>query len=92
MGYGDGYPRVHNKGYVLIYGKRAPIVGVVTMDAMMVDITDIPETKLWDEAVLLGKQGNEEISVHEIAKLKGSVSYDVFTGLNTRLSRVYKNE
>ena len=89
IGYGDGYPRVRNKGHVLIHGKRAPIIGGNAMDAMMVDITEIPQTKLWDEVVLMGKQDNEEISVHEIAQLKGSVSYDILTGWSWRLPRRY---
>jgi len=89
IGYGDGYPRIHNQGAALIRGKRVPIIGTNAMDAMMVDITNISQVKLWDEVVLLGKQDNEEITVHEIAKLKNSVSYDVFTGLNTRLPRRY---
>jgi alanine racemase len=91
LGYGDGYPRVRNKGHVLIHGRRAPVIGGNAMDAMMVDITDIPQTKLWNEVVLMGKQGSEEISVHEIAQLKGSVSYDILTGWNWRLPRVYRN-
>lgn len=89
IGYGDGYPRVRNKGAVLIHGQRAPIIGGNAMDAMMVDATDIPQTKLWDEVVLMGKQGGEEISVHEIAQLKGSVSYDILTGWSWRLPRRY---
>ena len=59
---------------------RAPLVGGVAMDALTVDITDIPGAQLWDEAVLMGRQGDEEITVHEVAKLKNSVSYDVLTG------------
>ena len=89
VGYGDGYPRVRNHGHVLIHGKRAPIIGGNAMDAMMMDITEIPQTKLWDEVVLMGKQGDEEISVHEIAQLKGSVSYDILTGWSWRLPRRY---
>jgi len=92
IGYGDGYPRVRNKGAVLINGKRAPIIGGNAMDAMMVDITEIPQTKLWDEVVLIGKQSKDEISVHEIAQLKNSVSYDILAGWNSRLPRVYKNK
>jgi alanine racemase len=57
-----------------------------------VDVTDIPQTKLWDEVVLMGKQGDEEISVHEIAQLKGSVSYDILTGWSWRLPRKYRHE
>ncbi len=90
IGYGDGYPRVRNKGGVLIHGKRAPIIGGNAMDAMMVDITDIPETLVWDEVVLLGKQNGQEIDAREIAQLKGSVFCDVLAGWNSRLPRVYK--
>ena len=61
------------------------------MDALTIDITDIPEAELWDEAVLMGCQGEEEISVHEVAKLKNSVSYDVLTSWRERLPRIYVN-
>ena len=70
-------------------GKRAPLVGGVAMDAFTVDITDIPEAGMWDEVVLMGRQGNEEISVHEVAQWKNSVSYDVLAGWRERLPRVY---
>jgi len=89
IGYGDGFPRVRNQGFALIHGRRAPLVGGTTMDALMVDITGLPEAQPWDEAVLMGRQGQEEISVHEIAKLKNSVSYDVLTGWRGRLPRIY---
>ncbi|HMP83642.1 MAG TPA: alanine racemase [Verrucomicrobiota bacterium] len=87
IGYGDGFPRVRNQGGALIRGKRAPLVGGIAMDAVMVDITDIPEAQMWDEAVIMGRQGNEEITVHDMAKLKNSVSYDVLTGWRLRLRR-----
>jgi alanine racemase len=87
IGYGDGFPRVRNQGYTLIHGKRAPLVGGIAMDALMVDITEIPEAQMWDEAVIMGRQGGEEITVHDMAKLKGSVSYDVLTGWRLRLRR-----
>jgi alanine racemase len=89
VGYGDGFPRVRNQGYVLIHGQRAPLVGGVAMDALTVDITDIPAAQLWDEAVLMGCQGMEQISVHEVARLKNSVSYDILTGWRSRLPRIY---
>ena len=92
VGYGDGFPRVRNQGFVLVRGRRAPVVGGVAMDALTVDITDIQAAQLWDEAVLMGRQGDEEISVHEIAKLKNSVSYDVLTGWRARLPRIYPNQ
>jgi alanine racemase len=90
-GYGDGFPRVRNVGCVLIRGKRAPLVGGVAMNAFMVDITDVPSARLGDEAVLMGKQGAEEISAHEVAGWKGSVSYDVLTGWRARLPRIHVN-
>jgi alanine racemase len=87
IGYGDGFPRVRNQGGALIHGRHAPLIGGIAMDALMVDITDIPEAQMWDEAVIMGRQGNEEISVHDMAKLKNSVSYDVLTGWRLRLRR-----
>lgn len=87
IGYGDGFPRVRNEGCALIHGQRAPIVGGIAMDALMVDITDIPQAQMWDEAVLMGRQGGEEITVRDIAKLKNSVTYDVLTSWRLRLRR-----
>jgi len=89
IGYGDGFPRVRNQGFALVGGRRAPLVGGVAMDALTVDITEIPAARPWDEAVLMGRQGDDEITVHEIAKLKNSVSYDVLTSWRARLPRVY---
>ena len=87
IGYGDGFPRVRNQGGALIHGRRAPLVGGIAMDALMVDITDIPEAQMWDEAVIMGRQGSEEITVHDLAKLKNSVSYEVLTSWRLRLRR-----
>jgi alanine racemase len=87
IGYGDGFPRVRNEGCALIHGRRAPLVGGIAMDALMVDITDIPQAQMWDEAVIMGKQGNDEITVRDIAKLKNSVTYDVLTNWRLRLRR-----
>src|SRR5580658_6217355 len=87
IGYGDGFPRVRNEGGALIGGKRAPLIGGIAMDALMVDITDIPQAQMWDEAVIMGRQGSEEITVRDIAKLKKSVTYDVLTNWRLRLRR-----
>jgi alanine racemase len=92
IGYGDGFPRVRNLGQALIHGKRAPVVGGVSMDALTVDITEIPEAQLWDVATLMGRDGSEEISVHDIAKLKISASYDVLCSWRGRLPRIYVND
>jgi alanine racemase len=87
IGYGDGFPRVRNQGHALIHGQRAPIVGGIAMDALMVDITDIPQAQMWDEAVLMGEQGREVITARDVAQLKNSVTYDVLTGWRLRLRR-----
>ena len=87
IGYGDGVPRVRNEGCALIHGQRAPLVGGIAMDALMVDITGIPQAQMWDEAVIMGRQGGDEITVRDIAKLKNSVTYDVLTNWRLRLRR-----
>lgn len=92
LGYGDGFPRVRNTGYVLVHGKRAPIIGGNAMDAMMIDVTDIPAARIWDETVIMGKQGEDEISVHALAAWGGTVSYDLMTRWSMRLPRIYLEE
>ncbi len=90
VGYGDGYPlALSNKGYVLIRGKKARILGAVTMDQIMVDVTDIKDVKTEDIAVLIGKQGAEEITATEIARMAGTIPYEIFTSINKRVQRVY---
>lgn len=89
LGYGDGFPRVRNEGCALLHGRKAPLVGGVSMDAITVDITEIPQAHLGDEAVLMGAQAGGEITAHDVAALKRSVSYDVLTGWRSRLPRVY---
>ncbi len=89
VGYGDGFPRVRNEGRALVCGRSAPIVGGITMDALMIDLTELPEAAVGDEAVLLGRQGDAEIPVQELATLKRSVSYDVLVGWRSRLPRRY---
>jgi alanine racemase len=91
LGYGDGFPRVRNQGCVLLQGRRAPLLGGVAMDNLFVDITDIPAAQLGDEAVIMGRQGDDAISAHDVAKLKNSVSYDILTGWRARLPRIYLN-
>lgn len=90
IGYGDGYPRaLSSKGYVLIRGKRAPILGKVCMDQMMVDVTGIEDVSVNDEVTLIGKDGEECISVEEIANLAGSFNYEFICGLGKRIPRNY---
>lgn len=91
VGYGDGYPRsLSNKGYVLIHGKRARILGRVCMDQFMADVTDIPETAFMDRVVLVGRDGDEEIRVDELADLSGRFNYEFVCCLGKRIPRIYK--
>ncbi|MGZ8867442.1 MAG: alanine racemase [Thermoanaerobaculia bacterium] len=92
-GYADGYSRLlSNKGDVLIRGRRAPVVGRVSMDLLTVDVTDIPGAALGDEVVLLGRQGDEEVSVEELAAKIGTISYEVLCGVSARVPRVYRDD
>ena len=91
IGYADGYSRhLSNQGQVLIRGKRAPIVGKVCMDFIMVDVTEIPNVSLGDEVILMGKQGKEQITAEEIAKKIDSISYEVLCLIGKRVPRIYK--
>jgi len=93
IGYGDGFSRAHsNRGEVLIRGRRAPIVGIVTMDQVMVDVGGIEGVEVGDEAVLIGRQGEERITAEEAASRIGTISYEVLAQLGKRVSRVYKGE
>lgn len=90
VGYADGYNRLlSNKGYVLIKGERAPVVGRVCMDQFMVDVTHIPDVAVGEEAVLIGSQGNDEISVDEMAKWLATINYEVTCMVSKRVPRVY---
>ena len=90
IGYGDGYPRaLSNKGSILIHGKKAPILGRICMDQTMVDISDIPEAKEGDEVVVIGKNGDNELSAEEVSELAGSFNYELLCDLGKRIPRVY---
>lgn len=90
VGYGDGYPRsLSNKGYVLIYGKKAPICGRICMDQFMVDVTDIPEAQEGDLVTLVGKDHGAEITMEEIGDLSGRFNYEFACDLGKRIPRVY---
>lgn len=90
VGYADGYRRnLSNKFYVLIRGKKAPILGRVCMDQMMVDVTDIPDAALGDTVVLFGRSGDACIPVEEIAAQADSFNYEFVCGISRRVPRVY---
>ncbi len=89
IGYGDGFRRsLSNRGSVLIRGRRLPIAGAICMDQFMVDAGD-QEVYVGDEAVLIGKQGQEEVSLEEIARLSDTIPYEILCLLNDRIPRFY---
>ena len=90
VGYGDGYPRsLSNKGEVLIRGKRAKILGRICMDQFMVDVTDIPGAAFMDPVTLIGRDGEEQITVEELGALSGRFHYEFVCCLGKRIPRVY---
>ena len=90
VGYADGYRRnLSGRFYVLIRGKKAPILGRICMDQMMVDVTEIPDAALNDTVVLVGKSGDLNISVEEIAAQGDSFNYEFVCGISRRVPRVY---
>jgi alanine racemase len=94
MGYADGYPRqTSNKGaQVLIRGRRCPILGRITMDQFMVDVTELPrDVAPGEEVVLFGKQGDEEVTVGEVASWAGTITWDILTRLGRRVALEQKN-
>ena len=88
VGYADGYPRMlSGKGYVLIKGRKAPILGRVCMDQFMVDVTDIEGATRGDEVVLLGKQGDERITAEELGDISGRFNYELVCDISKRVPR-----
>ncbi len=95
MGYADGLPRsLSNRGDALVRGRRARIIGTVSMDMTMIDVTDIPGARLGDEAVFLGPQegplGKDAITADEIARVAGTISWEVLTSISRRVPRFYR--
>ncbi len=92
IGYADGVPRSLSckKGYVLIKGKKAPIVGNICMDQMTVDISDIPNVQQGDIATIIGRDGNEEITAELVASMAGTITNELLSRLGSRIERVYK--
>jgi len=91
IGYGDGLPRaLGNRGHALIKGQRVPIVGRVSMDVTVVNITGVDGVGVGDVATLIGRDGSGEITVDEVAEQVGTISYEVLTGFTSRLPRVWE--
>jgi alanine racemase len=95
MGYADGLSRqLSNKGHALVHGRRAPIVGTVSMDMAMIDVTDVPGAGVRDEVVLLGAQegrfGRGTIGADEIGAHAGTIPWEVLTSVSRRVPRFYR--
>ena len=91
VGYGDGYPRtLSGRGYVMLHGKKAPILGRVCMDQMMVDVTDIPEAAEGDTVLLAGRDSGYELPVEDLSLLSGRFPYEFVCDIGKRVPRVYK--
>lgn len=92
IGYADGYGRIlSNKAKVLVRGQRAPVVGKVTMDQTMVDVGHIEGVTLGDEVVLIGRQSDSEIKCEELARIAGTIPYEIVCSITNRVPRIYKN-
>jgi alanine racemase len=90
IGYADGYSRLlSNRGQVLVGGKRASVAGRVCMDLTMIDVTDIENLQPGDEVVLLGRQGDAEVSADEMAAWANTISYEILTSISNRVPRIY---
>jgi alanine racemase len=90
VGYADGYDRLlSNRGEVLIRGRRAKVVGRVSMDLVTVDVTDVPDVSAGDEVILLGSDGNDEISAEQHAAWTNTIPYEVFCRISARVPRIY---
>lgn len=91
IGYGDGLPRALAPagGQALVHGRRVPVIGRISMDMTVVDLTEVPEARAGDVATLVGADGTERIGLEEVAAKAGTISYEVLTGLGARLPRLY---
>ncbi|MDD6428769.1 MAG: alanine racemase [Lachnospiraceae bacterium] len=90
VGYADGYPRsLSNKAEVIIRGKRCPVVGRICMDQMMVDVTDVPEAANMDQVTLIGRDGDQEITIEELGRISGRFNYELACDLGIRIPRLY---
>lgn len=90
IGYADGYSRrLSNKGRVIINGEYCNIVGNVCMDQCMVDVTNVPDIKVGDEVVIMGKSGDKEVSCEEIANTVGTINYEIVCNVGKRVPRAF---
>jgi alanine racemase len=91
IGYADGYPRHIRHASVLLAGRRAPIIGVVCMDMLMIDVTDLPEAALAGPVTLIGRDGADQITVDDLARWAGTINYEILCGISKRVPRVLRD-
>lgn len=90
VGYGDGYFRsLGNRAFVLVHGRRCPVVGNVSMDLVGIDVTDLERVAIGDEVVLLGSQGSARVTAEELAVWAGTIPYEILTNVSRRVPRFY---
>lgn len=91
VGYADGYPRALGLGgaWVLVDGKRCPVLGRICMDQLMADVSDVPQAAMGDRVTLIGRDGDEELTASQVADWEGSINYEVVCALSKRVPRVY---
>lgn len=90
IGYAHGYSRdLSNQGKLLIGGRRVGVIGRITMEDLMADVTDVPNAAVGDEVVLIGRQGNESMSAEELARCASTIPYEILVGLSPRIPRLY---
>ena len=90
IGYDDGYMRaVSNRGHAIIRGVYATVIGRISMDLTLIDVTNVPGVKTEDEVTFMGTEGELSISAEEIARTAGTISYEVTCGISDRVPRVY---
>ncbi|MBI3322889.1 MAG: alanine racemase [Candidatus Omnitrophica bacterium] len=88
VGYAHGYTRaLSNKAQLLVRGRRAPVIGRITMEDLMCDVTDIPGVEVGDEVVLIGRQGEEQVTAEELARAAGTIPYEILVGLSPSIPR-----
>ena len=88
IGYADGVHRSRaNRGHVLVRGHRAPLIGMVSMDAITLDVTDVPDVQVGDVATLIGRDGDQVITAEEVAEWSNTISYEVLTSIGPRVER-----
>jgi alanine racemase len=93
IGYGDGLPRLlSNRGHGVVRGRRVPIIGRISMDVTVVDVTAVPDTEVGDVVTFFGRSAGDEIALEEVARHASTINYEVLTGLNRRVPRIWTDD